>query len=123
MVPLAALVVLLAAALPERASPPILAKEAPANVLKITSPAFKHDAAIPARYTCDGSNVSSTARLVGRTRGSEELGVDHHRSRRTRSQGSADDLGALGALRHPRRRHGAPRGGPAKGLPSGTLQG
>src|SRR6266850_4703674 len=58
MHPLAALVVLLAAAPAGAGVPTIPAKEAPAKVLKISSPAFKHEAAIPARYTCDGANVS-----------------------------------------------------------------
>jgi Raf kinase inhibitor-like YbhB/YbcL family protein len=34
------------------------AKEAPAKGLRLTSPAFKHNAGIPARYTCDGSKIS-----------------------------------------------------------------
>lgn len=51
MHPVAALVVLLAAA------PPAAVAPAPAKMLSITSPVFKNGE-IPGKYTCDGSNVS-----------------------------------------------------------------
>jgi Raf kinase inhibitor-like YbhB/YbcL family protein len=32
--------------------------------MKLTSPAFEHEAAIPIRYTCDGDNVSPELRIA-----------------------------------------------------------
>lgn len=32
--------------------------------MELTSPAFEHEAAIPARYTCDGDNVSPELRIA-----------------------------------------------------------
>ena len=62
MHPVAAVLSLLALALalaPAGAVQPATpTKHGPATVLKFTSPAFKHDAGIPSRYTCDGPNVS-----------------------------------------------------------------
>ena len=33
--------------------------------MELTSPAFDHEAAIPARFTCDGDNVSPELRISG----------------------------------------------------------
>jgi hypothetical protein len=51
------------------------AKEVPAKVLRLTSPAFKQDAGIPARYTCDGSNVSPPLAWPGAPAGAKSLAL------------------------------------------------
>lgn len=48
-------------------------KEGPAAVLKITSPAFKHGADMPSRYTCDGSNVSPPLAWSGAPAGTKSF--------------------------------------------------
>ena len=48
---------------------------APAKVLTITSPAFKHEAGIPARYTCDGPNVSPPIAWSGAPAGAKSLAL------------------------------------------------
>jgi Raf kinase inhibitor-like YbhB/YbcL family protein len=58
MYPIAALLMLLAGAAAGADVPVNPAKGAPAVVLKLTSPVFKHEANIPSKYTCDGSNIS-----------------------------------------------------------------
>ena len=73
MYPLAALLTLLAAAPAGAGVPANPVKEAPAKVLKLTSPAFKHDAGIPARYTCDGANVSPPLAWSGAPEGTKSF--------------------------------------------------
>lgn len=58
MHPIAAVLATLALGTAEAAQPASPAKEAPAMLMKLTSTAFTHEAAIPSRYTCDGANVS-----------------------------------------------------------------
>jgi|SRR6266850_3971789 len=123
MHPLAALVVLLAAAPAGAGVPTIPAKEAPAKVLKISSPAFKHEAAIPARYTCDGSNVSPPLAWSGAPAAAKSLALiitdpdapDPKAPQTIWAHWVLYDIPA-GVM-------GLREAVPAKGLPTGTLQG
>ena len=43
------------------------------STLTLQSPAFEHDATIPARYTCDGENVSPELQISGVPEGTQSL--------------------------------------------------
>jgi hypothetical protein len=75
MHPVAALLSVLALAQAGAVQPATPAKVVPAKVLGLTSPAFKHDAGIPGRYTCDGSNVSPPLAWSGAPAGTKSLAL------------------------------------------------
>jgi Raf kinase inhibitor-like YbhB/YbcL family protein len=52
----------------------LLAQE-PAMTMKLTSTAFKNDASIPARYTCDGDNVSPPLAFAAVPKGTKSLAL------------------------------------------------
>ena len=123
MHPVAALLSVLALAAAGAGQPEAPAKGVPAKVLDLTSPAFKHNAAIPSRFTCDGPNVSPPLGWSGApvTAKSFTLIVtdpdvpDPKAPQTTWVHWVLYDIPAgVMALRE---------GVPAKGLPKGTLQG
>ena len=100
----------------------LLAPE-PAMTMKLTSTAFAYDAAIPSRYTCDGSNVSPPLAWKDAPAGTKSFALvvtdpdapDPKAPTTTWVHGVVYDLPA-GA-------EGLREAVPAKGLPPGTLEG
>ena len=74
--------------------------------LRITSPAFADGATIPAKYTCEGSDLSPPLAWSGVPDGHQEPRAHHRRSRCARSKGPTHDVGPLGALRLAAECHG-----------------
>src|SRR5881296_691108 len=75
MHPVAASLLILAVAPAGEAVPAKSTKEAPAMTMSITSTAFKHEAAMPERYTCDGPNVSPPLAFAGAPPGAKSLAL------------------------------------------------
>lgn len=48
---------------------------AQASDFELTSPVFNHQAAIPAKYTCDGENISPPLRWSGTPKGTQSLAL------------------------------------------------
>ena len=78
--------------------------------LVLTSPDFTHQGSIPQQYTCQGRDVSPPLSWSGAPEGTKSFVLDPGRPRRARPGGPEADVGALGALQHPRRRERPERG-------------
>jgi Raf kinase inhibitor-like YbhB/YbcL family protein len=95
----------------------------PAMTMKLTSTAFNHEGAIPARYTCDGPNVSPSLAWSGVPAGTKTLALvvtdpdapDPKAPKMTWVHWVLYDLPADVA--------GLREAIPTKGLPAGTLEG
>lgn len=91
--------------------------------MKITSTAFQHEAAIPSRYTCDGSNVSPPLAWTELPEGTKSLALivtdpdapDPKAPKTTWVHWVLYDL--------PAEAKGLREAIPVKGLPEGTLEG
>jgi Raf kinase inhibitor-like YbhB/YbcL family protein len=91
--------------------------------MTLSSTAFKHEAGIPARYTCDGSNVSPPLSWSGLPAGTKSLALivtdpdapDPKAPKMTWVHWVLYDLPADGT--------GLREATPSKGLPPGTLEG
>ena len=100
----------------------LLAPE-PAMTMKLTSTAFKNDASIPSRYTCDGANVSPPLAFATVPAGTKSLALivtdpdapDPKAPKTTWVHWIVYDL--------PGDATGLREAVPAKGLPAGALEG
>jgi Raf kinase inhibitor-like YbhB/YbcL family protein len=99
------------------------AAPAPASVMTIASTAFGQNATMPARHTCDGSNVSPSLAFTGVPAGTKSLALivtdpdapDPKAPKTTWVHWVLYDLPADSA--------GLREAIPSKGLPAGTLEG
>jgi Raf kinase inhibitor-like YbhB/YbcL family protein len=120
---LAAALLILAVTPADPAPPAGLAKEAPAMSMKIESSAFKHEAPIPSRYTCDGSNVSPPLAFAGVPAGTKSLALI------VTDPDAPDPKAPKTTWVHwvlyglPAESSGLREAIPSKGLPQGTLEG
>lgn len=54
---------------------PLVEEKSNDMTLSLTSPAFRNDESIPARFTCDGANISPALRIAGLPAGAKSLAL------------------------------------------------
>src|SRR6266568_4451167 len=70
-----ALVLALACSRTEHRGAPVAASSAETHGMNLSSPAFPNNGSIPAKYTCDGANVSPPLTIAGVPSGAKSLAL------------------------------------------------